>query len=662
MTTTIRPTPIEPHPAVGSAAPVDGSERARARTVLEPGEAAPIPGWTLEHAIPAIPSTPAAPPPRTPSPSGVALAIPRPRGLRPRTIRGWLRAGFGANLLMLAAAGGVGVAGIRAATERADTALDELTEQHETVQQVGAAVLREIIVGSRQAQTGDTSDLRRYQVVMEETDALRRRAMAVHGLSVAERAKLESVGRAQSAIEARLVMVRAYRALGRPAPGETVLAEAMQGVASVERDLAELSTAAAARGTARQAAMADALREEELKLGAVMIVALAVAGFFAVATSGAVTRPLRAVGEELGAIGAGDLRDAPERAGPSDADVPRDLRGWLEAERPAVEYARLGVAVDRARERLGTLVRRVQEETDRVTNAARELAQNAGSTALSTQHVTGAVLEISNGASVQLDALHAASAAMEQLAEQGAAIAEAAEASERAGREIRGTATGTRAEIARAVDALLGAREGADDSAREMAALREATALVDDFVAVISEIASQTHLLALNASIEAARAGAAGRGFAVVAQEVRALSEQSAAAADEVTENVRRIRERVASAASASEAGAARLRDAEMVAGGASRALARIEESVLRVEAASGRVTALTFENRAAIEAAERSLTSARDAAASHAAAAEEVAASTEETAAAVEQVSATAEELSSGAGALRGLLKEFRT
>jgi methyl-accepting chemotaxis protein len=652
---------VEPTSAVSDATPSSG-ERVRGRVVLEPGQATPIPGWTPAHPMPAILSMPTAPPPSDAAPSPVGNTGHRSRGLRPRTIRGWLRAGFGANLLMLAAAGAVGVAGLQTATTRADTALAELTEQHETVQQVGAAVLREIIVGSRQAQTGDTSDLRRYQLVMEEADALRRRAMAVHGLSVAERAKLEAVGRAQSAIEARLVMVRAYRALGRPAPGETALVEVMQGVASVDRDLTELSDAAAARGQARRAAMADALRTEELKLGAVLIVALGVAGFFAVATSGAVTRPLRAVGEELSAIGAGDLRDAPERAGLSESDAPRDLRGWLEAERPAVEYARLGAAVDRARERLGTLVRRVQEETDRVTGAARELAQNAGSTALSTQHVTGAVLEISNGASVQLDALHAASAAMEQLAEQGAAIAEAAEASERAGREIRGTATGTRAEIARAVDALLGAREGADDSAREMAALREATAVVDDFVAVISEIASQTHLLALNASIEAARAGAAGRGFAVVAQEVRALSEQSAAAADEVTENVRRIRERVASAASASEAGAARLRDAELVAGGASRALARIEDSVLRVEAASERVTTLTFENRAAIEAAERSLTSARDAAASHAAAAEEVAASTEETAAAVEQVSATAEELSGGAGALRALLKEFRT
>jgi methyl-accepting chemotaxis protein len=626
-----------------------------------------IPGWTLEHPVAApVGQTPIAEPPpgpAAPPPSHELPAVDAPRArLRPGTIRGWLRAGFGANLVLLAAAGGVAIAGLRTATTRATTAVADLRVHQDTVQQVGPAILREVVTGSRYAETGSATYLRRYQQAMDDADDLRRRALAVHGLSVGERALLETMGARQSTVEARLAMVRAFRALGRTADAERVLGRAMEDVTLIGEELVQLRAAAATRGTEREAAMAAALWTGEVRLAALLAAALAVGAFFASATSRAVTRPLAALAEELGAIGAGDLREAPHRDDARRRGHARDLRRWIAEERPAIEYARLGVAVDRARERLRALVGRVQEETDRVTNAASELAQNAGATAVSTQHVTGAVLEISNGASVQLDALHSASAAMEQLAEQGAAIAEAAEASERAGREIRGTATGTRAEIARAVDALLGARGGADDSAREMAALREATAVVDDFVAVISEIASQTHLLALNAAIEAARAGSAGRGFAVVAQEVRALAEQSAAAADEVTENVRRIRERVGSAAAASEAGAGRLRDAELVAAGASRALARIEEAVARVEEAAERVTALTFENRAAIEAAEHALVSARDAAASHAAAAEEVAASTEQTAAAVEEVSATSEELSGGAATLRGLLGEFRT
>ena len=271
-------------------------------------------------------------------------------------------------------------------------------------------------------------------------------------------------------------------------------------------------------------------------------------------------------------------------------------------------------------------------------------------------------MEISSGAAEQLDALHDASAAVRQLAEQGAAIGEAVEEGERAGADIRATAMATRGEMTRAVDTLLAAREIVGTSTREMAALKDAAAVIDDFARVITDIAGQTNLLALNAAIEAARAGSSGRGFAVVAQEVRALAAQSAKAAEEVAGHVALVQQRVASAASAVETGATRLRDVETVAGGASEALARIEDAVARVGAASGRVVATVAENREAIHAVERALLRARDTAESHAAAAQEVAASTEETSATVEQVSATAEVLQEGARRMRELVATFRT
>jgi methyl-accepting chemotaxis protein-2 (aspartate sensor receptor) len=136
-----------------------------------------------------------------------------------------------------------------------------------------------------------------------------------------------------------------------------------------------------------------------------------------------------------------------------------------------------------------------------------------------------------------------------------------------------------------------------------VSALGRESHAISTIVNVIGEIAEQTNLLALNAAIEAARAGEQGRGFAVVADEVRKLAERTSSSTQEISAMIRRILDGTANAVASMEEGVRQVEEGVSYAGKAGESIASIRQSASQVtEAVTSISTVLTEQSSAVSE------------------------------------------------------------
>lgn len=188
-----------------------------------------------------------------------------------------------------------------------------------------------------------------------------------------------------------------------------------------------------------------------------------------------------------------------------------------------------------------------KDEIGVLSNALNQMKQSLRSMAAS---VTASVATASSSSEQMAVTAQETSASVEELASTANQFAAAVDRLSVGAQNMAASAQRTselsgqgKVEIDRTVDTMADIAEQVGLLAGEIRNLGRHSDQIGEIVDLITGIADQTNLLALNAAIEAARAGEQGRGFAVVADEVRQLAEQSAAAAREITELVHKIRD-----------------------------------------------------------------------------------------------------------------------
>jgi len=343
--------------------------------------------------------------------------------------------------------------------------------------------------------------------------------------------------------------------------------------------------------------------------------------------------------------------DASERLAAGDLTVELTPRGPRDA---------LGQAISRLGARLRAMLSQIASSSGAVSSASQEMAATSAQAELAVTEIAGGVQEVAAGTERQVQLLDSTQRQMQEslrTADDAAAGVQhtvdlAMQARDAAREGVRSASDATAA-----IDTLAVSAGAVTDAMRQFA---EKSERIGEFVATITRITEQTNLLALNAAIEAARAGEHGRGFAVVADEVSKLAQQSDEAAAQIADIVNELRVDTRRLVADSETSAAQAADGAATVERAHEAFSVIDAAVRDIADSAEGIASSMRALAGAAHGTHGEMADVAGVAQQSSNTVEELSASAQQTSAAVAEVAASTQRLAGTAEQLDELVGQF--